>query len=90
MARRPTARLTIGAGLATIVVALFNLGHFSQGWVQWGYRFSLDFIPFLLPLVALGAARAADGRPRLTAYVLVVGGAAINLWGVVWGQLLGW
>ena len=60
--RRPRARLTIGAGVTVILIALFNLAHFSQGWVQWGYRFSLDFIPFLLPLVALGAARA-DGRP---------------------------
>ncbi|HEX5826750.1 MAG TPA: hypothetical protein VFY23_04460 [Candidatus Limnocylindrales bacterium] len=90
VARRPLARLTLGAGLTVLVVGLFNLAHFSQGWVQWGYRFSLDFIPFLLPLVALGAARAGDGKPRLTALVLVVAGAAINLWGVAWGQLLGW
>ena len=88
--RRPIARLTLGSGLTVLVVALFNLAHFSQGWVQWGYRFSLDFIPFLLPLVALGAARVGDGRPRATAIVLLVAGAAINLWGVAWGQLLGW
>jgi hypothetical protein len=87
--RRPLARLTIGGTLSIVVIALFNLAHFSQGWVQWGYRFSLDFIPFLLPLVALGAARA-DGRLRLTAIVLLVAGAAINFWGVAWGQLLGW
>ncbi len=86
---RPLARLTLGASVAVVAIALFNLAHFSQGWVQWGYRFSLDFIPFLLPLVALGAARL-DGRPRMTAFVLVVAGAAINLWGVTWGQLLGW
>jgi hypothetical protein len=88
--RRPIARLTLGAGVTVLIIALFNLAHFSQGWVQWGYRFSLDFIPFLLPLVALGAGRAADGHPRATAIVLVVAGVAINLWGVVWGQLLGW
>jgi hypothetical protein len=89
VARRPLARLTIGAVLATLAIMLFNLAHFSQGWVQWGYRFSLDFVPFLLPLVAVGAARL-DGRPRPIAVVLVVAGAAINLWGVAWGQLLGW
>ena len=87
--RRPRARLTIGTGLTVLVIAAFNLSHFSQGWVQWGYRFSLDFIPFLLPLVALGAARL-DGRPRLTAFTLLVAGGLINLWGVTWGQLLGW
>jgi len=88
--RRPIARLTLGAGVTVLVVALFNLAHFSQGWVQWGYRFSLDFIPFLLPLVALGAGRAGDGRPRLTAILLLAAGAVINLWGVAWGQILGW
>jgi len=87
--RRPLARLTLGTGLAVVAIAMFNLAHFSQGWVQWGYRFSLDFIPFLLPLVALGAARM-DGQPRRTAVVLVVGGALVNLWGVTWGQILGW
>ena len=87
--RHARARLTIGVGLTVAVIALFNLAHFSQGWVQWGYRFSLDFIPFLLPLVAIGAAHV-DGRPRGVAVALVIAGATINLWGVVWGQLLGW
>ncbi len=87
--QRPLARLTVGAGVAVLLIATFNLAHFSQGWVQWGYRFSLDFMPFLLPVVAVGAARA-DGRPRATAAVLVVAGTMVNLWGVVWGQLLGW
>ena len=87
--RHPLARLTVGVGVTVVVIALFNLAHFSQGWVQWGYRFSLDFIPFLLPLVALGAGHA-DGRPRGIAVALVIAGAAINLWGVAWGQLLGW
>ncbi len=88
--RRPrAARLKVGASLAVAVIALFNLAHFSQGWVQWGYRFSLDFVPFLLPLVAIGAARS-DGRPRRVAAALVVVGAAVNLWGVAWGRILGW
>lgn len=87
--RRPLARLTIGTLLAVLAIATFNLAHFSQGWVQWGYRFSLDFLPFLLPLVALGAERL-DGHPRLAAAALLVAGTAINLWGVTWGRILGW
>lgn len=84
------SRLSVGTALAVLVILVFNLMHFSQGWVQWGYRFSLDFLPFLLPMVALGAARALDGRLRLTAATLVVAGAAINYWGVTWGRALGW
>ena len=51
---RPTAGSNLAelalAVTAVVLIAVFNLGHFSQGWVQWGYRFSLDFLPFLLPL----------------------------------------
>ena len=88
--RRPRARLTIGAGATVILIALFNLAHFSQGWVQWGYRFSLDFIPFLLPLVALGAARV-DGRPRAHRRRCWSSPARRSTCGAsIWGQLLGW
>jgi hypothetical protein len=87
--RHGLARLSIGTAAAVVIIAVFNLSHFSQGWVQWGYRFSLDFVPFLLPMVALGAARD-DGRLRVLAAALIVIGAAINLWGVTWGQILGW
>ena len=66
--RHARARLSIGTALAVVLIATFNLAHFSQGWVQWGYRFSLDFVPFLLPMVALGAARD-DGRLRVLAAV---------------------
>ncbi|MEI7744135.1 MAG: hypothetical protein WCK58_10355, partial [Chloroflexota bacterium] len=88
--QRGLARISIAAAIAVGLVAFFNLMHFSQGWVQWGYRFSLDFLPFLLPMVALGAARVSDGRPRLLACALVIAGGLVNLWGVIWGQLLVW
>jgi hypothetical protein len=87
--QRSLSRLATGTALAVALVATFNLSHFSQGWVQWGYRFSLDWIPFLLPMVALGAA-AVNGRPRATAIVLLIVGAAVNEWGVTWGRILGW
>ena len=62
--------------------------HFSQGWVQFGYRFSNDFVPFALILVALGASRLGRWWPLLGALVAV--SIAVNLWGVAWGQMLGW
>jgi hypothetical protein len=88
--RRGRSRLALGTAAAVLLIAAFNLAHFSQGWVQWGYRFSLDWLPFVLPMVALGAARHVDGRPRLIAYALLVVGALVNLWGVTWGQFLAW
>ena len=88
--RHGLARLGLGTAAAVLLIATFNLAHFSQGWVQWGYRFSLDFLPFLLPMVALGAARPSDGRVRMVAVVLLLVGGVVNLWGVTWGQLLAW
>jgi hypothetical protein len=75
------------------MVVVVNLMHFSQGWVQFGYRFSNDAVPFALVLVAVGAARlVADGRrwvmPLVVGLVLV--SVAVNAWGVAWGRLLGW
>ncbi|HLX36079.1 MAG TPA: hypothetical protein VKR30_12660, partial [Candidatus Limnocylindrales bacterium] len=37
-------RLVVGAFLAVLAIAFVNLMHFSQGWVQFGYRFSNDFV----------------------------------------------
>ncbi|HEY5486376.1 MAG TPA: hypothetical protein VIK06_01905 [Candidatus Limnocylindrales bacterium] len=85
---RQLDRATVGAGLAVVAIAFVNLMHFSQGWVQFGYRFSNDFVPFALILVALGASRLGRWWPILG--VLVAASIAINLWGVVWGVMLGW
>jgi hypothetical protein len=96
------SRLVTGAALAVLFVAIINLMHFSQGWVQFGYRFSNDFVPWALLLVAIGlerVARWADRRAgwpistRLVlsgAALLVVLSVAVNFWGVVWGDALGW
>jgi hypothetical protein len=82
------SRLVAGATLAVVSIAIVNLMHFSQGWVQFGYRFSNDFVVFALPLVALGMARR--GGVRLLAGWLVGASVAINFWGVTWGNLFGW
>jgi hypothetical protein len=86
--RRRRSRLVIGALLAIAAIAAFNLMHFSQGWVQFGYRFSNDFVPFALPLLALGMARRG-GVGLLGAWLIGLS-IAINAWGVVWGNILGW
>ena len=89
--RRPT-RLATGAVLAVAAIAFVNLMHFSQGWVQFGYRFSNDAAPFALLVVALGFQRLTDRRSwgMALAIGLIVLSVAINLWGVLWSRLLGW
>ena len=82
------SRLVAAAFLAVGAIAFVNLLHFSQGWVQFGYRFSNDFVAFALPLVALGMSRR--GGVGLLAFWLIAASVAINLWGVIWGNLQGW
>ena len=84
--------LVAGALAAVLLISVVNLMHFSQGWVQFGYRFSLDAAPFALLLVAIGAERLVTRwrRGMAVAMGLLVVSVAINLWGVVWSRLLGW
>jgi hypothetical protein len=80
-------RLVAGSGLAVLAIALVNLMHFSQGWVQFGYRFSNDFAPFATVLVGVAIARLGV-RPLTLGLVAL--SVLINAWGVYWGVTLGW
>ena len=87
------SRLVTGAAAAILLVTIVNLMHFSQGWVQFGYRFSNDAVPFALILVALGAQGLVDRRRPWAMPVtvgLVVVSIGVNAWGVAWGRILGW
>jgi len=86
------SRLVTAAMLAVVLITVVDLMHFSQGWVQFGYRFSLDWVPFALPVLALGFEAMAGGGRRTTALAagLIGISIAVNAWGVAWGRLLGW
>jgi hypothetical protein len=80
-------RLVAASAIAVAAIGLADLAHFSQGWVQFGFRFSNDFAPFALILVTLGIAHR--GVDRLTVG-LIAASVAVNAWGVYWGVVLGW
>ena len=84
------SRLVSGAAVAVILIAVFNLMHFSQGWVQIGYRFANDFAPFALPVVALGIDRLRGRLGAAVAGVLIVMSVAVSLWSVYLQHALGW
>ena len=89
--RRPRARWAAGALLAVGAIVVFDLMHFSQGWVQFGYRFSLDATPFALPLLVVGIDRLRGSvRGLALAIGLVAASVAVTWWGVAWGVLLHW
>jgi hypothetical protein len=80
-------RLILGATLAIAAIALLNLMHFSQGWVQFGYRFSNDFAPFAMILVTLAIAWLGV-RPLTVGLVAL--SVVVNAWGVTMGIAQGW
>ncbi len=73
--RSPLAR---GLWLSILATALPSLLYQNSGFQQFGYRFSLDYIVFLVMLLAVG------GRKFTWLFkVLVIFGIAVNLFGAI-------
>lgn len=68
-----------GAWLSVALIVVPLALYYNTGWVQFGYRFSLDYVPLLFVLLAIGLKRIT---PLLKAAIALAW--AINLWGVVW------
>ena len=61
-----------------VVVALPALFYQNDGYFQFGYRFSLDWMPFLFLLLAIG------GRPMGWRFKLLgLAGVAMGVWGAL-------
>jgi hypothetical protein len=78
LAPRPRGVFQRGLWITAASVAVWTLLYQNTGWFQFGYRFSLDYLVFLILLLAV------DARP-LTRFVrgLVVLAIVINLFGAV-------
>ncbi len=64
--------------ISVACVALPGLLYHNSGWYQFGHRFSLDYLPMLFVLLAIGA------RPLgWVARGLIIAGIAVNLFGAV-------
>jgi len=70
--------------LGALGIAGVDFLHYMQGWVQFGYRFLLDFLPLLLIILALRF------KPKKLLILLLVFSILVNTWGVIWGIKLGW
>jgi hypothetical protein len=78
--------VNLWSGIAVLAVLLPTLFWFSTGWVQFGYRYSLDFFPFLLILIVSGmGSGVSKGMVAIVALCV-----AVNLWGTLWSVHLGW
>ena len=73
----------LGAAAAVLVPTLL---YYGGGWLQYGYRYFLDSVPFVIALCGLAAARS--GRVGLGWRVLIVVGVVVNAVGVYWAYAL--
>ncbi len=77
--------MTIALGLTALAVLIPSLLYYGGGWLQYGYRYALDSIPFVMAIVGLAVARR--GLPWW-GKVLIVIGMVVNLLGVYWAYNL--
>jgi len=78
---RLNERLALAALGGLLLTSIPILTYAVEGWAQFGYRYSLDVLPFMVLLVASGM------RYRLTCFAIavIILCCGINLWGTLTG-----
>ena len=77
--RRASSWLLLGAAVAVLIPSLL---YYGGGWLQYGYRYALDSVPFVIALCA-GAA-AIRGPISLGWRLLILFGVVVMFAGVYW------
>jgi len=86
--RRDAAKPALWLAIGLISIPL--LLHYTQGWVQYGYRFMLDFAPFLLILTAWGFDDNQSRTSRGIQIFLVGISIVAGFLGRHWANAYGW
>jgi len=78
---RLNERLALAALGGLLLTSIPTLTFAVEGWAQFGYRYSLDVLPFMVLLVASGM------RYRLNCFAIAIIALScgINLWGTLMG-----
>lgn len=75
----PWNRFSKYAALAVVCILPILITHGTVGFTQFGYRFSLDFAPFLMLLAAKGMRENLGWEEK----ALIILSVLVNLWGVI-------
>jgi hypothetical protein len=75
--------LLLGAAVAALIPTLL---YYGGGWLQYGYRYFLDSIPFVWALCAVAV--AARGRIGPIWWLAILFGVGVNALGVYWAYNL--
>lgn len=79
-------RLAIGCWITIALIAFLDFCHGTWGFTQFGYRFAVDFYPFLFLLTVKGIGDELKWHHK----ALISLGILVNLWGVLWIHKFGW
>lgn len=72
-------RLECSALITVLIMSIPSLMKGGNGFTQFGFRYSLDFLPYLLILIACGL----KNRFNIYSKSLIILSILVNLWGVV-------
>lgn len=79
-------KLALACWVSILLIALINFAHGTWGFSQFGYRFGLDFYPFLFLLTVKGIGDEIKWHHK----ILIILGILVNLWGVLLIKIYGW
>jgi hypothetical protein len=77
--RNPRTWWLAGAAIAVLIPTLF---YYGGGWIQYGYRYFLDSVPFVVALCGLAVVRAGRVTPFWSAVILA--GVLVCAMGLYW------
>ncbi len=73
--------------LSIFLVSLIIFMHGTTGFTQFGYRFAVDFYPFLIFLTIKGASKS---NLKWYHWLILIISILVNLWGVLWINKFSW
>jgi len=82
--KKPIVRM---AWLSIFLIFLVVGMHGGTGFTQFGYRFAVDFYPFLILLMIMTVSKTGLKKYH---WVLLIWSVVVNLWGVLWINKFGW
>jgi len=80
------SKLSLACWSAILPTAFLIFIKSGTGWTQFGYRYALDFYPFLLILTMMGIGRELKWYHK----ALIIAGVLVNLWGVLFINKFEW
>lgn len=87
LVKSPVKKLEVKlAILATALISIPILMHGTNGFAQFGYRFAVDFYPFLFLILIY----ALPKKLKYYHWLLLIISIAVNAWGVVFINKMGW